>query len=872
MRFIRTSTEKKLVAEQPDISGPHFAQGRSRRGTLLGFLLFVFVFGLALFKIYNYDVWFHLAYGREVVTQGALPQTEPFTFASEGAPAPNAEWLFGLLVYGAERLGGVSALTLLKAAVLALAFLVVYHDARGRSDAPTLAFLLSGLAALASRGRFYERPEMFLLLFLALDVLILDRFVREGGRLIFFVPVIQLAWANLHGSAVLGPILVAAWLVGGVTLGVLAGNLGKRPAGALDRQKAQVLGAVWVATLMATAATPWGATSLLGAVRFVLALTATAPAGTGVSDVIKHHIMELQPLKTGELQSPYGILLLVGLVAFLTWITLWVVRARRDLQAPETKLSGRLARNLDIDWVRFGLAAAAVALTFNASRFVALSAVLVAPAAARAFARLPGYVSRETNSRTRSRFAVATPLVAVVCLIGAGGWVVGKSGYQPGLGPAAGRYPEGAVRYLLSRGVQGPLLNTYQFGGYLEWAAFPRLRPAVDGRGNVAAELIEPLLLAPWRVQHFTMLENRFGLEAAVFQFPSLTRETSEALRGGMVVDNLPPGWALVYWDDASIVLVREAGPNAAIARQDGLRALKPVEDYYLLASPRFANPEIRRAIAADAERAMAASPNDLRPALLVARLAYHAGEIERARGLAEELRHRASNRRQVDDARVAAALLLGKIAEVRGDGPAAIGYYREALSIQPLRAQAKFDLAVLLEAEGQFEEAIEAYRDAVELNPSFAAAYENLVRLLRASGDWEGAGKAEASVRSSQRHALAEQHFYQGTQLYQAGHLEEAARAFRASLAESPRSAPARSNLGYVLYDLGRYQESMAEQLLALQADPQWANAHYGLGLAFKQLGNLERSGEHFGKYLAGTPRGHFSLKAEAYLRELEQ
>jgi tetratricopeptide (TPR) repeat protein len=834
--------------------------------------LFGFVFGLSIFKIYNYDVWFHLAYGREVVTQGGLPQTEPFTFASEGAPAPNAEWLFGLLLYGVERLGGVSALTLLKAAVLALAFLVVYHDAQGRSDAPTFAFLLSGLAALASRGRFYERPEMFLLLFVALDVLILDRFVREGGRLIFFVPVIQLAWANLHGSAVLGPILVAAWFVGGATLGILAGNTGKRPAGALDRKKAQVLGAVLAATLMATAATPWGATSLHGAVRFVLAVSSTAPAGTQVSDVIKHHIMELQPLKTGELQSPYGILLAVGFVALLTWITLWIIRSRRDRQAPETNLFGRLARNLDIDLVRFGLAAAAVVLTFHASRFVALSAVLIAPAAARTFALLPAYVSSANNSRTRSRFAVATSFVAVVCLIGAGGWVVVKGGYQPGLGPVPGRYPEGAAGYLLSRGVQGPLLNTYQFGGYLEWATFPRLRPAVDGRGNVAAELIEPLLLAPWQVQHFTMLQNRFGLEAAVFQFPSLTRETSEALRGGVVIDNLPPGWALVYWDDAAIVLVREAGPNAAIARQDGLRALKPVEDYYLLASPRFGNPEIRRAIAADAERAMAVSPNDLRPALLVAKLAYQAGEIERAREIAEALRHRASNRRQVDDARVAAALLLGQIAEARGDGPAAIGYYREVLSIQPLRPQGQFQLAVLLEAEGRFEEAIEAYRDAVELNPSFVKAYQKLGGLLRATGDVEGARKAGASVRSSQQHALAEQYFYRGTQLYQAGHLEDAATAFRASLAESPRSAPARSNLGYVLYDLGRFEESMTEQLLALQADPKWANAHYGLGLAFLQLGNLERGREHFGKYLASTPRGHFSLKAEAYLRELER
>jgi hypothetical protein len=52
---------------------------------------------------------------------------------------------------------------------------------------------------------------------------------------------------------------------------------------------------------------------------------------------------------------------------------------------------------------------------------------------------------------------------------------------------AAGSFPEGAVRYIEMNHLEGPILNDFDWGGYLIWR-LPNLPVALDGRTNVHDE------------------------------------------------------------------------------------------------------------------------------------------------------------------------------------------------------------------------------------------------------------------------------------------------------------------------------------------------------------------------------------------------
>src|SRR5919197_598621 len=72
-------------------------------------LVVVGAFLLGLCRITDPDVWTHLAHGRALVAARGLPPHEPFTFPSAAMPYYNTEWLFGVALYGAFLLGGLTA-------------------------------------------------------------------------------------------------------------------------------------------------------------------------------------------------------------------------------------------------------------------------------------------------------------------------------------------------------------------------------------------------------------------------------------------------------------------------------------------------------------------------------------------------------------------------------------------------------------------------------------------------------------------------------------------------------------------------------------------------------------------------------------------
>ena len=63
------------------------------------------------------DLWGHLRFGLDLLETGAIPATDPYSFTQD-VPFTNHEWLGGLLMGLAYRMGGTFGLALLKAPLI----------------------------------------------------------------------------------------------------------------------------------------------------------------------------------------------------------------------------------------------------------------------------------------------------------------------------------------------------------------------------------------------------------------------------------------------------------------------------------------------------------------------------------------------------------------------------------------------------------------------------------------------------------------------------------------------------------------------------------------------------------------------------------
>jgi hypothetical protein len=195
----------------------------------------------------------HFVLGRYILDTGSVPAHDLFSFTAAGAPWIAQAWLFDAAAAFLVKVGGLPLFA--TACVLVYAFLPVLIFRRalrmGASMAPALALTVLAYFVLCSHSS--ARPHIATYVFFALVLEWLDDFQngRRPARALWWLPLVALVWANLHGGFLVGLTLV------GIYLGVAAvGSLVRRdPA---DARRALVFGIVLGAMLLATLGNPQG--------------------------------------------------------------------------------------------------------------------------------------------------------------------------------------------------------------------------------------------------------------------------------------------------------------------------------------------------------------------------------------------------------------------------------------------------------------------------------------------------------------------------------------------------------------------------------------------------------------------------------------
>jgi tetratricopeptide (TPR) repeat protein len=777
-------------------------------------------FALGLRHISDSDVWTHLAHGRALVASRGFPTHEPFTYPSVAMPYYNTEWLFGVALYAVWALGGLTAVVLLKAALLAITAALLWrtavlapvapgNDASPLRDAVAVAVVL--VALLAMQYRFVERPDVALMMFIAATVYALDAFIIEGRRraLYLLVPM-TVIWANVHPSVIVAGGPFAAVVAGGAVL-LLLGRLREDvPAGPTIAQL-RVVSAVGAAVVVASLLNPYGWDAI------------TLPFRLAGSEWFTQEVTELQrpQLRDHPVAFALGVLLASALL----------LNVRRVPIGPVL------------------MAAPFAWLALSGTRFVFLFPLVAAPLLARALTEALGWASLARWRRPLTTVAFTAALVAavVVGLVATNVGPLAARDRTPGADVDARAVPEGALAYLDRVGVAGRVFNAFHFGGYLAWRDFPRRAPIIDGRAWVPPALIEEIHFARVYPAHLARLQAVYGFEAAIMDYASFAGEPLDEVAPGADAGLNSSAWALVYWDDVALVYLRRAGPFAAVAGRDEYRYLRPANGAAALGRALAAGAPVD-AVAAEIAR----NTRDTGSALartLGGVLALHGRDWDGALARFASVQDGPGRLYALQGEAVAAG---GK-----GDFARALVSYDRLLAETDDPAMSYYAGVVALRA-GRDADAIRYLERARRGDPALVAVYPTLLEAYRRRDDADAVRDVMAAYGHAQTRARAREHAARGRALLRERHAVEAEREFAAALALDASDARAQSGLAYAYALGGRFDEATAAHHAALTLDPRLASAHYGLALLEERRGNMTAARGRYNAFVRLEPRSY--------------
>ena len=457
------------------------------------------------------DYWWHTLTGQLIVHDHALVRSDLYTYTVAGTPWTDHEYGSQVIFYALTRAGGLPAVSVFFALVVLAGFWLVLARIRAAGGAdPVVAGAAVILGAAAGFFMWSAAPQMFDFLFIALELLLIERFLAGHTRALWFMPAVVLLWANLHGGFLIGLLILAVLMAALAVQWLLQGH-GVRTRLLLGRAALVAAGSV-----VASFITPWGPALFVYVWR-----TLFSPE---------------QPSFIAEWQSPdFHDLKLLGFLLML--VVLLVGFALRRPRLFDTLL-----------------VIAAAALALRSVRFTIVFAVVATPVVAWQWSAGWSSVRDRMAPRLRSvtsrdiTFGVGL-LVSVVAVAGVGVAALTLRGQTAS---TEANFPVAAANWLAANPSVGTrVFNQYDWGGYLAHRFYPDPNRKVFIYGE--AELMGDQLLTDYvdvnQVRSdWEQVLDRYRVDYVVFATGKpLDQVLQESGR-----------WRLAYRDDVAEIFVRQ--------------------------------------------------------------------------------------------------------------------------------------------------------------------------------------------------------------------------------------------------------------------------------------------------------------------------
>ncbi len=414
---------------------------------VLAAIALAYAFLAGLHTVADPDFFWQLATGRWVAQHHQVFSTDVFSYTAKGEP-----WIYpvgsGLIFYAAYLLGGFSLISWMGAVgcVGTVALLL----RRGSLVSAGLAIIAVPLIAV----RTTPRAEMFTVVLFAAYLSILWQNYQTGRARLWWLPLLMLAWVNLHLGFVAGLAMIVAFA--GIELLEMMFS-GERRRAAVQRLKRAY---PWfLATAVATLVNPWG----WGIYRALLRQNRAMSEHAGwISEwgSLPLNWTTIGRALSWQYADAFYILLLIVVLAALVAV---------------------LQR-------RVGPAILLLAAIYPAVRHIRMEAlascVVVVVAGSILYSALHQAGSRLSHARLRLVLAAsAAALFAAIAFEHSDELVrINQNSLSTFGAGLSWWFPERAAAFIERENPPGEIFNTYLEGGYFTWRLGPRYRDYIDGR------------------------------------------------------------------------------------------------------------------------------------------------------------------------------------------------------------------------------------------------------------------------------------------------------------------------------------------------------------------------------------------------------
>jgi hypothetical protein len=408
---------------------------------LVTLIAFSALFAMAVRTPVDTDMYWHLRTGQFILENRTIPSADPFSWTALGMPWVNVHWLSQVVLYGVYASLGTSGLALLVATLVVLAFVFVWKQMEG---GPFLRAFIVVLAAAAAGAVWTPRSQMATFVLTPLIAYLVYLYKWKQIDRLWLIPIVFIAWVNLHGGYVSG-----FMVLGGVLAGEIVNHvLGFAGPEVLSWKR-------WRKLLIITL--------ISGAVLLINPYTVDAlllPLKTVNIGVLRDFIEEWAAPNFHELyQQPMVWMLLLTLV-IIGW-------SGRRLDATDAALLVIFAY-----------------ISFLARRNIGLFALICAPILSRHAAALIGRYRWGQRSLSNGK-PIVNWIILLLILLAAIMKVLIPIAPASQAQAEAKILPAKAADWIVANRPEGKLFNSYNWGGYLLWRLWPDYPIYADGRTDV---------------------------------------------------------------------------------------------------------------------------------------------------------------------------------------------------------------------------------------------------------------------------------------------------------------------------------------------------------------------------------------------------
>lgn len=502
------------------------------KGLLVIFLGLVFIYSCNQLK--ESDAFYHLKTGELIWETKSIPHFDVFSYTATGASWVTHEWLAELIFYFVQAFTGFWGLIFFVAFISVLTYYLIFLLAikQGANFYVILAILF-GLVFTTFKF-WIPRPQIFSYLALAVLIFSLEGFrCEKKNRYLWLIIGIMLFWANTNASFLLGLVVIIFYLFAELFKKYFP-YFGNRD---IERKDLKKFSMAVVGAIAVCFANPNTYQSFLYPLYVRSSINILG---------VEEWFSVLNFWK--DLHIGFFLIEIAVIFLFLAWQLFFKKNER------------------DIVWL--GVVAGISILPFISVRHSVFWPIAV-------IVPLSIVISKELKSFFEKIDYKRLPFLALAVIL-----ILAGTRYINFPRDSVNRYtlPVGAVNFIEENNLKGPFFNLYNEGGYLIWRFWPKEKVFIDGRSEVFSEerLKEffavvkdssdwnKIVNEKYKINYFILAYRPDDLSRSIF--PLILRLVNE-------------NWALVFWDDAGLIFLKNSPENIDIIKKYGFFHINPFRE-----------------------------------------------------------------------------------------------------------------------------------------------------------------------------------------------------------------------------------------------------------------------------------------------------